>query len=186
LRLPHPPSCLCSAPHRALLTLPAAIPVTRNPRRGRAGAGAAGAELAAIFRVMADLLGDPAWPQLHPRSCTNTSWPGLQCKLVPDDARVLRATRLHLGPDVATPPFRLEARLDPASLCGLPHLQTLSIFYCFNATQAPVELPLVLFTSSSSLEQIVLKCNPGLIGPILATLVLILVNIVLCTPMISN
>jgi hypothetical protein len=38
---PHPPSYLCSAPHRALLTLPAAIPVTRNPRRGRTDAGAA-------------------------------------------------------------------------------------------------------------------------------------------------
>jgi hypothetical protein len=31
-----------------------------------------GAELVAIFRVMADLLGDPAWPQLHPRPCTDT------------------------------------------------------------------------------------------------------------------
>jgi hypothetical protein len=29
---------LCSAPHRALLTLQAAIPITRNPLRGRAGA----------------------------------------------------------------------------------------------------------------------------------------------------
>jgi hypothetical protein len=41
---PHTPDILslCFAPHCALLTLPAAIPVTRNPRRGRAGAGAAG------------------------------------------------------------------------------------------------------------------------------------------------
>ncbi|ONL96908.1 hypothetical protein ZEAMMB73_Zm00001d028747 [Zea mays] len=135
---------------------------------------------------MAELLGDPAWSQLHPWPCTNTSWSGLQCELVSDDARVLRATRLHLGPDVATPPFRPEARLDPTSLRGLPHLRTLSIFCCFGATQAPVELPPVLFTSSSSLEQIVLKSNPGLIGPIPATLVLILVNIVLYTPMITS
>jgi hypothetical protein len=35
---------LCSTPHRALLTLPAMIPFTRNPRRGRADAGAAGGE----------------------------------------------------------------------------------------------------------------------------------------------
>jgi hypothetical protein len=41
---PHTPDILplCSAPHCALLTLPAAIPITRNPRRGRAGAGAGG------------------------------------------------------------------------------------------------------------------------------------------------
>uniref|UniRef100_A0A804PWZ3 Uncharacterized protein n=1 Tax=Zea mays TaxID=4577 RepID=A0A804PWZ3_MAIZE len=65
---------------------------------------------------MANLLGDPAWPQLHPQPYTDTPWPGLQCELAPDNARVLRATRLHLGPDVATPPCRPGARLDPTSL----------------------------------------------------------------------
>jgi hypothetical protein len=135
---------------------------------------------------MADLLGDPAWPQFNPRPCTNTLWPGLQRELAPDDARVLRATRLHLGPDIATPPCRPGARLDPTSLRDLPHLRTLSIFGYFGAAQAPVMLPLALFTSSSSLEQIVLKSNPGLTGSIPATLVLILVNIVLYTPMVTN
>ncbi|CAD6213794.1 unnamed protein product [Miscanthus lutarioriparius] len=133
------------------------------------------AELAAIFRVMADLLGDPAWPRLHPRPCTDTPWPGLQCEVAPDDARVLRATRLHFGPDVATPPCRPGARLDAASLRGLPHLRTLSIFGCFSGAAdqaAAVELPPALFAgaASSSLEQIVLKSNPGLGGPIPATL----------------
>jgi hypothetical protein len=131
------------------------------------------AELAAIFRVMADLLGDPAWPRLHPRPCTDTPWPGLQCEVAPDDARVLRATRLHLGPDVATPPCRPGARLDAASLRGLPHLRTLSIFGCFGAAaDDDVELPPGLFAgaASSSLEQIVLKSNPGLRGSIPATL----------------
>ncbi|KAF8684775.1 hypothetical protein HU200_044198 [Digitaria exilis] len=88
-------------------------------------------ELAAIFRVMADLLGDPSWPQLHPRPCTDTPWPGLQCELSPDDARVLRATRLHFGPDVSTPPCKPGARLDTDALRGLPHLKTLSLFACF-------------------------------------------------------
>jgi hypothetical protein len=104
-------------------------------------------ELAAIFRVMVDLLGDPAWPQLHPRPCTDTPWPGLQCELAPDDACVLRANRLHLGLDVATPPCRPRARLDPTSLRGLLHLRTQSIFGCFGAAQAPVELSPALFTS---------------------------------------
>ncbi|CAN6317471.1 unnamed protein product [Urochloa humidicola] len=128
-------------------------------------------ELAAVFRVMADLLGDPAWPQLHPRPCTDTPWPGLQCEVSPDDARVLRATRLHFGPDVATPPCRPGARLDAASLRGLPHLKTLSLFGCFADDQIAVELPPALFDhAASSLEQLVLKSNPGLRGPIPATL----------------
>ncbi|RCV41707.1 hypothetical protein SETIT_9G157300v2 [Setaria italica] len=132
-------------------------------------------ELAAVFRVMVDLLGDPSWPQLHPRPCTDTPWPGLQCELAPDDARVLRATRLHFGPDVATPPCRPGARLDAASLRGLPHLKALSLFGCFVAggedAAAAVDLPPALLAgASASLEQIVLKSNPGLRGPIPATL----------------
>jgi hypothetical protein len=73
----------------------------------------AGAELAAIFRVMADLLGDPAWPQLHPRPSTDTPRPGLKCELAPDDAHVLRATRLHLGLDVAPRPVGPEPGSTP-------------------------------------------------------------------------
>lgn len=126
-------------------------------------------ELAAIFRVMADLLGDPTWPQLHPRPCTDTPWPGLQCELAPDDSSRLRATRLHFGPDVSTPPCRPGARLAAPAILGLPHLRTLSLFGCF-VDAAPVELPPALFTNASSLEQLVLKSNPGLTGRIPATL----------------
>nr|CAB3493897.1 unnamed protein product [Digitaria exilis] len=130
-------------------------------------------ELAAIFRVMADLLGDPSWPQLHPRPCTDTPWPGLQCELSPDDARVLRATRLHFGPDVSTPPCKPGARLDTDALRGLPHLKTLSLFACFATGNGhtDVELPPAMFAGdAASLEQIVLKSNPGLKGPIPSTL----------------
>ncbi|KAK3149874.1 hypothetical protein QOZ80_3AG0224140 [Eleusine coracana subsp. coracana] len=130
-------------------------------------------ELAAVFRVMADLLGDPTWAQAHPRPCTDTPWPGLQCEVDPDDARRLRATRLHFGPDVATPPCRSGAALAADALRGLPHLKTLSLFSCFINTgaAAAVELPPALFANaSSSLEQVVLKSNPGLTGAVPATL----------------
>jgi hypothetical protein len=127
-------------------------------------------ELAAIYRVMADLLGDPTWPQLHPRPCTDTPWPGLQCELAPDDSRRLRATRLHFGPDVSTPPCRPGARLAAPAILGLPHLRTLSLFGCFVGAGQAVELPPALFTNASSLEQLVLKSNPGLTGRIPATL----------------
>jgi hypothetical protein len=126
-------------------------------------------ELAAIYRVMADLLDDPTWPQLHPRPCTDTPWPGLQCELAPDDSRRLRATRLHFGPDVSTPPCKPGARLAAPAILGLPHLKTLSLFGCFVGA-GPVELPAALFTNASSLEQLVLKSNPGLTGRIPATL----------------
>jgi hypothetical protein len=127
-------------------------------------------ELAAVFRVIAELVGDPTLPQLHPRPCTDTPWPGLQCEVAPDDARRLRATRLHFGPDVAAPPCRPGARLGADTLRGLPHLKTLSLFGCFQQQQGGVELPPALFENASSLEQVVLKSNPGLTGTIPATL----------------
>jgi hypothetical protein len=154
--LPHTPDILplCSTPHRALLTLPAAIPVTRNPRKGRASAVAAGAELAAIFRVMADLLGDPAWPQLHPWPYTDMSWPGIQCELAPDETAPPASTWAPtspprpVGPGLGSTPPRCAAcrtsRRSPSSAASAPP---------------------TLFMSSSSLEQIVLKSNLGLTGP---------------------
>jgi len=87
---------------------------------------------------MADLLGDPEWPQLH-------------------------TTHLHFVPDVATPQCRSGVSLDDAaSLRGLLHLGMLSISGCFGTAEAAaVELPPTLFAAaSSSLEQIVVKSNP--------------------------
>uniref|UniRef100_A0ACD5X2G4 Uncharacterized protein n=1 Tax=Avena sativa TaxID=4498 RepID=A0ACD5X2G4_AVESA len=151
----------------SLLVLGVAV-ATAQPA-GDAPAELPRSELAAIYRVMADLLGDPTWPQLHPRPCTDTPWPGLQCELAPDDSRRLRATRLHFGPDVSTPPCKPGARLAAPAILGLPHLRTLSLFGCFVGAGA-VELPPALFTNASSLEQLVLKSNPGLTGRIPATL----------------
>jgi hypothetical protein len=148
------PASLRGLPHLRMLSIfgcfgvaqaPVELPPALFPGGDAPASELAGAELAAIFRVMADLLGDPAWPQLHPRLCTDTPRLALQCELAPDDARVLRATHLHLGPDVATLACRPGARLDPASLRGLLHLRTLSIFSCFDASQAPIELSPVLF-----------------------------------------
>ena len=147
-----------------------AVAVATAQLAGDAPAELPRSELAAIYRVMADLLGDPTWPQLHPRPCTDTPWPGLQCELAPDDSRRLRATRLHFGPDVSTPPCRPGARLAAPAILGLPHLRTLSFFGCFVGAGQAVELPPALFTNASSLEQLVLKSNPGLTGRIPATL----------------
>ncbi|CAM0875728.1 unnamed protein product [Alopecurus aequalis] len=147
-----------------------AVAVATAQLAGDAPAELPRSELAAIYRVMADLLGDPTWPQLHPRPCTDTPWPGLQCELAADDSRRLRATRLHFGPDVSTPPCRPGARLAAPAILGLPHLRTLSLFGCFVGAGQAVELPPALFTNASSLEQLVLKSNPGLTGRIPATL----------------
>ncbi|ONK67310.1 uncharacterized protein A4U43_C06F18820 [Asparagus officinalis] len=125
-------------------------------------------ELSSLFNIMGSLLVDgPSWAQLHPHPCTDTPWPGVTCELVlnPDGVQdpFLHVTRIHIGPDLATPPCKPTAHLN--SLRGLPFLKTLSLFSCFvspsNATLSPS-----LFSNSSSLQQLVLKSNNGLVGEI--------------------
>ncbi|XP_042397000.1 receptor like protein 29-like [Zingiber officinale] len=135
-----------------------------------AAAGMQSGELLALFEVMGALLQDPGWAQLHPRPCTDTPWPGVQCEMVLEPPVLqqqdphLHVTELHIGPDVASPPCKHSASLSPA-LLQLPYLKSLSLFGCFLAEDT-VPLPPSLFTNASALEQLVIKSNPGLSGTI--------------------
>lgn len=126
-------------------------------------------ELLALFEVMGALLQDSSWVQLHPHPCTDTPWPGVQCEMVlkPQQQQqdpYLHVTKLHVGPDVASPPCKGSASLSPA-LLHLPYLKSLSLVGCFLAEDA-VPLPPSLFADASSLEQLVIKSNSGLAGTI--------------------
>ncbi|XP_010275864.1 PREDICTED: piriformospora indica-insensitive protein 2-like [Nelumbo nucifera] len=123
-------------------------------------------ELLGLFEVMGDLLEDPNWAQLHPNPCTDTPWPGIQCE-IGQDLPLLHVTKIHVGPDVVTPPCKTSPKLSK-SLLKLPYLNTLSIFNCF--LTATITLSPSLFGLFSSLEQLVFKFNPGLSGEIPPTL----------------
>ncbi|XP_073005283.1 uncharacterized protein [Typha latifolia] len=134
------------------------------------GVGMGREELLGLFEVLGDLLEDPTWAQFHPHPCTDTPWPGIQCEMVQnqDQDGLLHVTRIHIGPDVASPPCKPSAKLSP-SLLKLPYLKSFSLFSCFLAP-AKVILPPSLFTNASSLEQLVLKSNTGLSGEIPSSL----------------
>ncbi|KAJ6844096.1 piriformospora indica-insensitive protein 2-like [Iris pallida] len=129
-------------------------------------------ELSALYEVLGALLDDPSWPQLHPHPCTDTPWPGVQCETLPQQQQqpdpFFHVTKLHVGPDLATPPCRPGAELS-LSLLRLPFLKTLSIFGCFVGATVTL-IPPPLFSSASSLEQLVLISNRGLSGPIPTTI----------------
>jgi hypothetical protein len=153
-------ACRHVLPQRALLAVllhlhaaPAKSMPNVLPVRGNALAPALPrVELAAIFWVMADLLGEPTWPQHCQRPCTDTSWPSLQCELASDDAHMLHAIRLNLGPDVTTSPHCAACRTSGRSPSS--------------AALATVELPLALFTSLSSLLVVVLaRADHALVQP---------------------
>ncbi|URE17252.1 Retrotransposon protein [Musa troglodytarum] len=140
------------------------------------GVGMRGEELLGLFEVLGALLNDPSWAQLHPRPCTETPWLGIQCEMVLGDGvqgqqqdPYLHVTKIHIGPDVASPPCKASAKLSE-SLLKLPYLKSLSLFGCFLIPDT-VSLPPSLFADASScLEQLVIKSNPGLSGAIPQTI----------------
>ncbi|KAK9267264.1 hypothetical protein L1049_009686 [Liquidambar formosana] len=123
-------------------------------------------ELFGLFEVLDSLLEDPNWAQVHPQPCTDTPWSGVQCE-VGQDPPIFHVTKIHIGPDVVTPPCKTSALLSE-SLLKLPYLKTLSIFNCF--LTSTVTLSSTLFGAFSSLEHLALESNPALSGAIPASL----------------
>ncbi|KAI4295468.1 hypothetical protein L6164_035513 [Bauhinia variegata] len=117
-------------------------------------------ELMGLFEVMDALLEDPDWAQAHPQPCTDTPWPGVECE-ISNDPPIFHVTKIHIGPDIISPPCKSSAYLSE-SLLKLPYLKTLSIFNCFVAS--PVTIPSTLFGPFSSLEHLALQSNPFLSG----------------------
>lgn len=120
-------------------------------------------ELLGLFEVLGALLEDPGWAQVHPQPCTDTPWPGVQCE-IGQDPPVFHVTKIHVGPDILTPPCKSSANLSE-SLLKLPYLKTLSLFNCF--VTSPLTLsPTIFFGAFSSLEHLALVSNPTLYGEI--------------------
>ncbi|XP_047308857.1 receptor like protein 29-like [Impatiens glandulifera] len=124
-------------------------------------------ELSGLYEVLNSLLDDQDWAQMHPQPCSETPWPGLQCEVGQENLPLFHVTKIHIGLDITNPPCKPFAKIPTKALLKLPYLKTLSIFNCFIS---PVYLPSSLFTSSSSLEHLTLKSNPGLQGTIPPTL----------------
>ncbi|XP_027338182.1 receptor like protein 29-like [Abrus precatorius] len=120
-------------------------------------------ELLGLFDVMDALVDDPEWAQAHPQPCTDTPWPGVECEVSTDPPILFHVTKIHIGPDILSPPCKPSAYLSE-SLLKLSYLKTLSIFNCFVAS--PVTLPTTLFGPFSALEHLALQSNPTLSGEI--------------------
>ncbi|KAL6197411.1 hypothetical protein ACLB2K_033020 [Fragaria x ananassa] len=124
-------------------------------------------EFLGILEVMGALLEDSDWALEHPQPCTETPWPGVECEIGDEDPPMFHVTKIHIGPDILTPPCKSAASLSE-SLLKLPYLQTLSIFSCFTTSQ--VTLSPKLFGALSSLEHLTLVSNPTLSGEIPSSL----------------
>ncbi|XP_038682754.1 receptor like protein 29 [Tripterygium wilfordii] len=119
-------------------------------------------EAEALFKIMDSMSADKSWRISYPNPCnTGSSWPGIECKTAQDDH--LHVSRLDFG--TSPYPTCKGTATFPHEIFSLPYLQSVVFFKCFTRTKTTLSVsPNRL--SMSLLEQLSLRSNPALVGPI--------------------
>ncbi|GMY08902.1 receptor like protein 29 isoform X2 [Fagus crenata] len=119
-------------------------------------------EAETLFKIMESMSSDQAWRISHPNPCQpGSSWPGIECKTSQDNH--LHVTRLDFGTS-PNPTCKTTATF-PSQIFALPYLQSVFFFNCFTHARTTLTFSQIRF-SNSSLQQISLRSNPALVGPI--------------------
>ncbi|CAL9013128.1 unnamed protein product [Prunus brigantina] len=156
-----------------LLSLPSSIPSvsTTNPHHANKQPPIkapkpintmAPSEAEALFKIMDSMSSDQNWRISHPNPCQpGSSWPGIECKVGNDN--YLHVSRLDFG----TPPNPTckKTATFPSQIFALPYLQSVFFFNCFTHTKTTLSVPQNR-ASPASLQQLSLRSNPALVGPI--------------------
>ncbi|XVF14533.1 hypothetical protein REPUB_Repub09cG0069400 [Reevesia pubescens] len=118
-------------------------------------------EAETLFKIMESMSSDQNWRVSYPNPCKpGSSWPGIDCK--PGSNNFLHVSRLDFGSS-PNPTCKKTAAF-PSQIFNLPYLQSLFFFNCFTHTKTFLSFPNRL--SNSSLQQLSLRSNLGLVGPI--------------------
>ncbi|XP_021678528.2 receptor like protein 29 [Hevea brasiliensis] len=119
-------------------------------------------EAETLFKIMDSLSSDHSWRTSYPNPCKRGSiWPGIECRLGPDNR--LHVSRLDFGTH-PNPTCKSTATF-PNQIFALPYLQSVFFLNCFAQTKTVLSVPSYRL-SNSSLQQLSLRSNPGLFGPI--------------------
>ncbi|KAK9285126.1 hypothetical protein L1049_024311 [Liquidambar formosana] len=120
-------------------------------------------ESESLFKIMETMSSDQTWRTSHPNPCKpGSSWPGIECK--PGQDNHLHVSRLDFG----TPPNPTckNTATFPSQIFDLPYLQSVFFFNCFTHTKTTISVSPNRVSSNSSLQQLSLRSNPALTGPI--------------------
>ncbi|KAI3996892.1 hypothetical protein MKX01_021168 [Papaver californicum] len=118
-----------------------------------------------LFKIMESMSSDRNWRVSNPNPCKpGSSWPGLECKTNNKDTH-FHVIRLDFG-SPPNPTCKKTATF-PSQIFNLPCLQSAFFFHCFTLTKTTLKI----FSSSSSssastLQQLSLRSNQALVGPI--------------------
>lgn len=125
-------------------------------------------EVETLFKIMDSMSSDQNWRLSYPNPCQpGSSWPGLECKSAPNNvnnkSNLLHVSRLDFG--TSPNPTCKPTATFPSFIFDLPHLHSLFFFNCFTHTNTTISFPPTTF-SNSSLQQLSLRSNPAVTGPI--------------------
>ncbi|KAJ8422713.1 hypothetical protein Cgig2_022611 [Carnegiea gigantea] len=121
-------------------------------------------ELETLFTIMGTMSDNKPWRISHPNPCNSgSSWPGIECKFGKDNH--FHVTRLDFG----TPPNPTckPTSTFPSEVFTLPYLQSVFFYNCFTHSPTSLSMPA---SPVSPVEQLSLRANPALTGPIPAQL----------------
>uniref|UniRef100_A0A6N2K2C3 Leucine-rich repeat-containing N-terminal plant-type domain-containing protein n=1 Tax=Salix viminalis TaxID=40686 RepID=A0A6N2K2C3_SALVM len=114
---------------------------------------------------MDSISSDEKWRISYPNPCNpGSTWLGFECKLGQDNH--LHVSRLDFGTH-PNPTCRNTATF-PYQIFDLPHLESVFFFRCFTHTKTTLSAPANRGAAffDSSLQQLSLRSNPALVGPI--------------------
>ncbi|PKI62858.1 hypothetical protein CRG98_016695 [Punica granatum] len=119
-------------------------------------------EAETLFKIMDSMSSDQNWRSSHPNPCSpSSSWFGIECKPGPDG--FLHVSRLDFG-TAPNPTCRPTATF-PYLVFSLPYIQSAFFFNCFTHTRTSLSVSSFRLVNSS-LQQLSLRANPALVGPI--------------------
>ncbi|KAL6134931.1 hypothetical protein ACLB2K_067159 [Fragaria x ananassa] len=118
-------------------------------------------EAETLFTIMESMSSDQTWRVSFPQPCQpGSTWPGIECKLGTDSH--LHVSRLDFG-NHPYPSCKRTATF-PSQISALPHLQSVFFFNCFTHTKTSFSVS--RDSNASSLQQLSLRSNLALVGPI--------------------
>ncbi|KAL5732266.1 hypothetical protein ACHQM5_004912 [Ranunculus cassubicifolius] len=120
-------------------------------------------ELETLFKIMETVSSDRNWRLSNPTPCKpGSQWPGIECKQGVDSH--LHVSRLDFGTPTISPSCKNTATF-PSQIFNLPYLQSVFFYHCFTHTKTSISIP-PRSSSAPSLQQLSLRSNQALVGPI--------------------
>ncbi|KAJ6769411.1 hypothetical protein OIU74_022963 [Salix koriyanagi] len=122
-------------------------------------------EVETLFKIMDSISSDEKWRISYPNPCNpGSTWLGVECKLGQDNH--LHVSRLDFG--THPNPTCNNTATFPYQIFDLPHLESVFFFRCFTHTKTTLSAPANKGAAffDSSLQQLSLRSNPALVGPI--------------------